>query len=121
MNEPTVTDRVERTRVAGLSIWTTNRAERERSTARIPALWMRVMQELWPDRLEQLGAVGPTMAVYSDYASDMNGQYRLLVGRELPRQFSVPVGLEAVEIPPGRYLEFSCKGILPELVIEAWR
>lgn len=121
MNEPIEIHRVENLRVAGLATRTTNRAEQEQSTARIPALWMRFMHEHWPDRLTQVGAVGPTMAVYSDYVSALNGEYRLVVGRELPRQLPVPLGLQAVEIPAGPYVEFSLKGGLPQVVVDGWR
>lgn len=121
MNAPIQIHRVETVRVAGLATRTTNRAEREPSTARIPAVWMQFMQEHWQNRLEQLGGVGPTMAVYLDYASDVNGEYQVVVGRELPRQRLVPASVQAVEIPAGVYFGFSFKGALPQVVSEAWQ
>ena len=121
MNAPIEIYRVEPIRVVGLPTRTTNRAEQERSAARIPALWTRFMQEEWANQLEQFGAVGPTMAVYSDYASDVNGEYRLVVGRELPRHVPVPPGVQAIDIPPGPYLEFSLKGGLPQVVVDGWQ
>lgn len=90
-------------------------------TSRIPRLWERVATERWIDRLRTAGAIGPTLAVYSGYESDATGRYRLLVGCELPPEASAPDGAGVVEIPAGRYLVFSFKGALPEIVMEGWR
>ncbi|MGH9408126.1 MAG: GyrI-like domain-containing protein [Vicinamibacterales bacterium] len=108
-------------RVAGLAVRTVNASEMSESTAKIPGLWSRYMQSGWSDRLGSAGAAGPTMAVYSDYASDLNGPYRLLVGRELLVGAPDPQGVESVEIPAGPYLLFSFRGAMPRVVMDGWR
>ncbi len=107
--------------VVGLAIRTTNAAEADPATARIPELWGRYSSGKWAERLEDLGAVGPTLAVYSRYESDVSGSYQLLVGRELKGSATVLEPLETETIPPGQYLTFSCPGPLPQAVLDGWR
>jgi predicted transcriptional regulator YdeE len=108
-------------RAAGLAVRTTNAAEAEPSTAQIPGLWHRFTAEDWFARLEGLGAVGPTLGVYSDYETDVTGPYRLLVGREFTAAGDLPQGLAAVDIPAGEHIVFRCVGPLPGAVLAGWR
>ena len=108
-------------RIAGLTIRTTNAAESDPSTARIPALWGRFMSEEWSKRLTALGGFGPTLAVYSAYESDFTGSYQLLLGRQVPDSTIVSSPVQLVSSPEGSYLVFPCVGGLPEAVVDGWR
>ena len=105
----------------GLAIRTTNAAEANPSTAQIPSLWNRYGMEQWAERLGTLGAVGPTLAVYSHYASDASGPYQLVVGREVNGLSTRVAELTTETIPEGPYLVFSCPGPLPQAVIRGWQ
>jgi predicted transcriptional regulator YdeE len=107
--------------VIGLAIRTTNAAEADPATAQIPGLWSRYSTDLWAERLAKLGAVGPTLAVYSNYERGAAGSYQLLVGREANSPASRVAELQAQSIPPGSYLRFDCPGPLPQAVIDGWR
>lgn len=107
--------------VVGLAIRTTNASEAHSATAQIPGLWTRFGAEAWAERLEKLGAVGPTLAVYSKYESDAAGSYQLLVGRELHGLEHTLAELETEIIPESQYLIFRCPGPLPQAVIDGWR
>ncbi len=72
-------------------------------------------------RVAGLGAVGPGLAVYSDYETDVTGPYRLLVGREFAPARDLPRGLAAVDVPAGEHLGFRCVGSLPGAVLAGWR
>ena len=120
MSEPTEAERPEPTSVAGLAAWTSNAAEAQPSTAKIAGLWGRFTDEVWFDRLERVGAVGPPVAVYTDYKTDVSGDYRILVGREIPGGAGALPGLQSISIPAGRYLVFPFKGRVPRVVIEGW-
>ena len=113
--------RVKRKQVLGLATRTTNSAESDPATARIPRLWEQFGRERWPERLEKLGAFGPTMAVYSEYESDVTGSYQLLVGREVRTAPPVSAPLQVVPIVQGSYLTFRYSGALPQAVIDGWR
>lgn len=109
-------------RIAGLAIRTTNAAEANPQTAKIPGVWERFMSEPWvKEMLDQIGAFGPLMAVYSAYESDASGRYQLLVGRQVRSTASVPDPLQTVSIADGSYLVFQNAGALPQVVIDGWR
>lgn len=107
--------------VAGLATRTTNAAEANPATAKIPQLWGQFRNDKWFDRLEQAGALGPPLAVYSAYESDVSGSYQILVGREVrsPPPLSPPP--QIVSVPEARYLVFRRSGPLPQVVIDGWQ
>jgi predicted transcriptional regulator YdeE len=118
---PASVTRSERRRVAGLATRTTNADEAQPAKARIPGLWGQFITQTWAERLEQAGAFGPTLAVYSAYESDVTGSYQILLGREVAGSSHVAAPLQVGDISPGQYLVFSCSGPLPGAVIEGWR
>jgi predicted transcriptional regulator YdeE len=71
--------------------------------------------------LDEVGAFGPTMAVYSAYESDATGSYQLLVGRQVRNSPPVPAPLHAVSTAQASYLVFRCFGSLPQAIIDGWR
>lgn len=105
----------------GLAIRTTNAAEANPSVSKIPGLWGRFTAEQWSERLQTVGAFGPTIAVYSAYESDISGSYQLLVGRQVRNSQSVSPPLQIVSVPQASYLVFRCPGPLPQAVIDGWR
>ena len=61
------------------------------------------------------------VAVYTDYASDKNGEYTYILGAKVSLDRDVPAGMVAKKIPAGRYAVFtSDKGPAPKVVPEAW-
>ena len=112
--------RVEPKQIVGLATRTTNAAESSPSTAKIPLLWGRFTNEHWSERLEEVGAFGPTIAVYSAYESDVSGRYQLLVGRQVRDSRPVSPPLQIVSAAHGSYLAFRCSGPLPQAVIDGW-
>lgn len=105
----------------GIAARTTNADEMQSSNARIPGLWGQFTSDNWAERLGRGGAVGPILAVYSAYETDVSGRYQILIGREHAESFSATPPLQAVDIPPGQYLVFTCSGALPGAIIDGWR
>ena len=107
--------------VVGLATRSTNAAEANPATGKIPQLWGQFRNDKWFDRLEQASALGPPIAVYSAYESDVAGSYQILVGREVrtPPPLSPP--LQIVSVPEARYLVFRRSGPLPQVVIDGWQ
>jgi predicted transcriptional regulator YdeE len=61
------------------------------------------------------------VAVYTDYASDKNGEYTFLLGAKVSSDADVPAGMVAKKIPAGKYAVFTTtKGPGPKVVPEAW-
>jgi predicted transcriptional regulator YdeE len=107
-------------RVAGIALRTDNATE-SGAAGKIPGLWQRFRGEDWFARLEELGAYGPPVGVYSAYESDVSRSFQLLAGREISPAASVPAPLQVVSIPAGQYLVFQSKGPLPGSVVEGWQ
>ena len=121
MTEPTLTHRTAASCILGLAAWTNNAAEAQPGAAQIPHLWDRFASEHWFERLERIGAMGSPAAVYTDYKTDVSGEYRIVVGREVPCGAEPFPDLHSISIPPGRYLIFQFHGSLPGVVIDGWR
>ncbi len=62
------------------------------------------------------------LAVYSDYASDKDGDYSFLIGTRVNSPDGVPPGMIAKRVPAGRYAIFtSGTGPVEKIVPEIWK
>lgn len=101
--------------ISGLKTRTSNVNEQSAETAKIAPLWNKVVEDCFPYMLVS----GSVYAVYSNYESDVAGQYDLLVGSD---KFSSSLeNTESVEIQEGSYLKFSKDGDMPEACISLWQ
>jgi len=119
MEEP---EEVERpaTRVVGLAVRTTNAAEADPASARIPGLWRRVLEEGVPQRISGRTRPGVLAAVYTAYDTDERGPYTLVVGAEVDADAPLPPGLTAITVPAARYRRFAARGTMPAALVETW-
>ena len=61
------------------------------------------------------------VAVYTDYASDQNGEYTYVLGVRVSSVDKVPDGFVAVTIPAGKYaIVQTDKGALPDVMPKVW-
>jgi len=105
--------------VIGISARTNNTAEMG-PNGEIPKLWQRLFGEgivnQIPDRAGE-----EIVAVYTNYASDWNGDYTYILGAKVKSGTKAPNGMTAVSIAPGKYEEFvTAKGPGQEVVPAAW-
>ena len=82
--------------------------------------WARLMQEgvlaKIPNKTDKA-----IVAVYTDYASDKNGEYTYVLGARVTSDSEVPAGMVAKKIPAGRYAVFTTeKGPAVKVVPETW-
>lgn len=62
------------------------------------------------------------VAVYTDYASDVNGDYTFLIGARVTNAESLPEGLVAKTVPAGRYTVFTSeRGPVQKVVVDTWK
>lgn len=61
------------------------------------------------------------LAVYTNYESDANGLYDLIIGARVSSLESVPDGLVALSIPVANYAVFDASGPQPQAVVSAWQ
>ena len=62
------------------------------------------------------------IAVYTDYASDHNGEYTFVLGAKVNPGTEPPAGMAAVNVPAGKYAVFTSeKGPAAKVVPEIWQ
>lgn len=107
--------KIEKLMLAGLSVVTNNENEMNPETSKIAQLW-----EDYQDK-NILGATfnkakkSSMYGVYSDYTSDVNGDYKVTVAVEVTKP------KKAIVIEDQRYLVFSKDGELPDIVVDCWK
>ena len=106
---------IENLMLFGLSTVTNNKNESNPETAKIMKLW---------EDYEEKNIYGATFnkskkfdmyGVYSDYESDLNGDYKVTIAVEVTKPKN------AMIIKKQRYLVFKKEGELPEIVTETWK
>jgi predicted transcriptional regulator YdeE len=106
--------------VMGIEARTNNAAEAGPNGV-IPKLWQRVVQQHAldgiPDRLDQ-----NIYAVYTDYASDANRDYTLVLGAKVRPGTKTPDGMIVKTVPSGRYAVFTSDvGPVAKVVVQTWK
>jgi len=105
--------------VIGIEVRTTN-AKEATPEGVIPRQWQRFFQEGILAKIpNKIG--GNIYAVYSDYASDHNGEYDYLIGAMVKQGTVPPPGMVAKSVPGGRYAVLTTdKGPLAKVVPQTW-
>ncbi len=105
--------------VVGISARTSNAKEMS-SDGVIGKMWGRLFQEGLLAKIPNK-ADPNIVAVYTDYASDHNGEYTYILGARVTSDAEVPAGMSAARIPAGKFAVFtSSKGPAPKVVPELW-
>lgn len=104
--------------MVGISVRTSNAKERQES--QIGKQWGRLMQENLLATIPQR-ADHHTIAVYTDYASDANGEYTFVLGARVNQADAVPAGMVVKRVMPGRYAVFTSeRGPVQQVVVGTW-
>jgi predicted transcriptional regulator YdeE len=82
--------------------------------------WERLMKEALLSRIpNRMDAA--VVAVYTDYASDKDGEYTYVLGAKVSSEDHVPPGMVAKKVPAGSYVVFTSeKGPVGKVVFETW-
>ena len=98
----------------------TNNAKEATGNGEIPKLWQRLFQEGVLNRIPG-HADDSIVVVYSNYASDWNGDYTYTLGAKVKPGTKPPEDMAVVTVQSGKYLEFvSGMGLGEKVVPEAW-
>jgi predicted transcriptional regulator YdeE len=104
-------------RILGSSVRTNHGLESNPETGRIPSLWQTFMQQGGTGSIPD--ASSPVVyAAYSDYESDVSGDYTLTLGTASEAE---DANLNPVTLPAGKYLVFEEAGPAPACTIQAWQ
>jgi predicted transcriptional regulator YdeE len=105
--------------VVGISARTSNAKEMTEDGV-IGKQWGRFMQEGMLGKIPNK-ADSSIVAVYTDYASDHDGEYTFLLGARVTSDAEVPPGMVARKIPAGKFAVFTSeKGPAPKVVPDLW-
>jgi predicted transcriptional regulator YdeE len=117
--EPRVVEQQEFS-VIGIQVRTGNAKEVTAGGA-IPKQWARFFSEGIADKIPN--KVDSTIyAVYTNYASDYNGEYDFIIGMKVSSVSDVPPGMVARTVPKGRYaVVATAKGPVAQVVPKAWQ
>jgi predicted transcriptional regulator YdeE len=106
--------------VAGIAVRTSNAKEMSPDGI-IGKQWARLMQENLLAKIPNK-ADASIVAVYSDHASDKDGDYTYLLGARVTSDAGVPSGMITKKIQGGKFAVFTTeKGPGPKVVPETWR
>ncbi len=97
--------------ISGLQTRTQNADEMNLETQKIAPLWGKFYTDIMPTLKEGTALYG----VYTNYVSDADEMFDVLVGSEEGGE-----GLASVTLQEGRYLRFPVKGEMPQAIIDAW-
>ncbi len=106
--------------LVGIAVRTSN-AEQMTPARPIGKQWERFMGEgllaTIPNKAD-----GKIVALYSEYASDKDGEYTYLLGARVTKVEDLPAGMVAKNVPAGRYAVFTSeRGPVQKVVVEMWR
>ena len=106
--------------VIGIAARTTNAMEMT-GVGIIGKQWGRFVQENLLGQIPNK-ADSAIVAVYTDYASDQDGEYTFVIGARVGAGTEAPSGMVAKTVPPGRYAAFvSERGPVGEVVMKTWQ
>jgi predicted transcriptional regulator YdeE len=106
--------------IIGIEARTTNASEAA-GNGIIPRQWQKFFSEGIPQRIpDKIGS--NFYAVYSDYASDHNGEYSFVIGAKVKEGTAPPSGMVAKRVQAGPYAVLtSDKGPFPKVVPATWQ
>lgn len=106
--------KIDKLMISGISDTTNNKNELSGENAKIPDLWDKYFKDDIYTKTFNKSKHGFMYGVYSNYESDDMGEYKVTVGVEVTKPKN------ALVIENQKYLVFSKKGELPQIVIDAW-
>ncbi|MBA3751534.1 effector binding domain-containing protein [Candidatus Dependentiae bacterium] len=107
--------------VVGIKARTNNSLEANPSTALIGQTLQRYFQDNISQKIQDRVHPGTLFGIYTEYETDLTGDYTYFVGEEVSSTDSIPVGLEVLHIPLQRYMKYTTNpGAMPTVVIDAW-
>jgi predicted transcriptional regulator YdeE len=106
--------------VVGIAV-RTNNAKEATGEGAIGKQWGRLMGESLLEKIPNR-ADGNIVALYTEYASDKDGEYTYVLGAHVSSPEDVPAGMVAKRVPPGRFAVFTSeKGPVQKVVVEMWQ
>jgi len=99
----------------------TNNAKEMTDDGVIPKQWSKFFREGILSKIAN--KVDPTVyALYTDYASDRNGDYTFFIGAKVSDTSAIPAAMVAKRLPAGKFaVVTSAQGAVQNVVPKAWQ
>lgn len=109
-------------KLIGITARTNNANEINPSLAKIMPTVQKYFQGGLPSKIPHRTKPEITFCVYTDYESDITGDYTYFIGEEVSSFESVPEGFQTLSIPAQVYAKFTTEpGPMPDVIIGAWQ
>lgn len=109
-------------KLMGLTVRTNNASEMDPKTAKIAPTVTTYFSEKWAERIPHRVAPFTTYSAYTQYESDMMGDYTYFIGEAVSSFDEVPEGFSTFEIPAQTYEVFTDgPGAMPNVCIQMWK
>lgn len=109
-------------KLMGIKTRTNNASEMNPTTARISPKVQEYFHQNWAQKLPNRINAGVTYSAYTDYESDITGDYTYFIGEEVSSFDDIPEGASTLTIPAQNYTVFTNgPGPMPGVCIETWQ
>ena len=103
--------------IIGLTLRTTNQGGQSQQD--ISALYANFFSNNLSDKIH--GKISTDLiCAYTEYESDMNGPYTVLLGYKVSDTAVTPEGLQSILVPAMNYQVFNSPDARPETVVQTW-
>ncbi len=122
MNMNQISTHLPKIMLVGLFVRTTNKAEAETSTAKIPSLVQKFFVESVSSKINNRARAGVTYIVFTEYENDFMGEYTCFIGEEVSEFLELCEGFSSLTIAAQDYAKFTNgPGELPNVSLDVWR
>lgn len=109
-------------KLVGISCRTNNRSEMNPDTAKIGTTVQKYFSDQIPSKILKSIHPGITYCVYTDYESDLTGDFTFFIGEVVDTFDNISDTLDITIIPPQSYVKFTTEpGAMPEVCINMWQ
>jgi len=105
----------------GIEVKTSNQLETNPTTAQIPKLHKKFLEEQIEEQIPNRIDSDLYFAIYTNYESDHTGTYSLILSSEVGSVKEVPAEMVAINIPTAQYLVFTADGNTPQALSRTWK
>jgi predicted transcriptional regulator YdeE len=109
-------------KLVGITARTNNANEMKPETGKIPSMIQKYFHGGLSEKIMTRKNPGTTYCVYTNYESDVTGDYTYFIGEEVTSLEGVPEGFETIAIPAQNYAKFTNQpGPMPAVCIGMWK
>lgn len=108
-------------KAAGVSVRTNNADESDPAKSKIMPLYKKYFDEGIEEQIPNKENENVFMGIYTDYESDADGDYTLLIAKQVNSFDGLPDNFDSRIIGEAKYLKFTNEGEMPGVVIDAWK